>query len=63
MAMLIGAYAHYECTPQQAFDVLFSDATSDALAKRVLASLKSGVIEVRGELTKADADKAAQTIL
>ncbi|KAJ2308079.1 hypothetical protein H4S02_007412, partial [Coemansia sp. RSA 2611] len=59
-AALTTVYAHYECTTQEAFDVLFSNATTDAFAQRLLDSLKSGVAGVRGEINQADADKAAK---
>ncbi|KAJ1648220.1 hypothetical protein LPJ64_000481 [Coemansia asiatica] len=54
--------AHYECTTEQAFDVLFNNATTDALAQKILVSLEKGVIELRNEISQVDAEKAATTI-
>ncbi|KAJ1719425.1 hypothetical protein LPJ53_005815 [Coemansia erecta] len=55
--------AHYECTQQEAFDVLFNNGTADALAGRILESLKKGAIELRGEISQVDAAKAAGAIV
>ncbi|KAJ2707813.1 hypothetical protein FB645_000375 [Coemansia sp. IMI 203386] len=55
--------AHYECTTDQAFDVLFNNATADALAQRILVSLEKGVVELRDEISHVDAQKAATTIV
>ncbi|KAJ2882991.1 hypothetical protein FB639_002271 [Coemansia asiatica] len=45
--------AHYECTTEQAFDVLFNNATTDALAQKILVSLEKGVIELRNEISQS----------
>ncbi|KAJ2780766.1 hypothetical protein H4R18_003278 [Coemansia javaensis] len=63
LAMLAVGYAHYECTTQQAFDVLFSNSTTNAFAAQLLTSLRNGVAEVRGRLEGADAKQAANRIL
>ncbi|KAJ2692954.1 hypothetical protein H4R19_006070 [Coemansia spiralis] len=63
LAALAVADAHYECTTEQAFDVLFSNSTVDEFAKRLLVSLRSGVTRVSGRLESMDAEKAAQAIL
>ncbi|KAJ2203954.1 hypothetical protein IW145_003750, partial [Coemansia sp. RSA 521] len=62
-ALLSVARAHYECTTQEAFDVLFSNTTTDALAQRLLNSLKEGTAEIRGRTNNVDAERAAQHIL
>ncbi|KAJ2772760.1 hypothetical protein IWQ56_001244 [Coemansia nantahalensis] len=63
LAALAVADAHYDCTTQQAFDVLFSNSTVDAFAKQLLASLQSGAARVSSRLESVDAEKAAQAIL
>ncbi|KAJ2747277.1 hypothetical protein GGH94_004189 [Coemansia aciculifera] len=57
------ASAHYECTPQQAFDVLFNNATTSIIAERLLISLKSGVAKLRTDLNQTSAEEAAQRIM
>ncbi|KAJ2449462.1 hypothetical protein EV183_004887 [Coemansia sp. RSA 2336] len=63
VAAMSFAHGHYECTTEQAFDVLFGNATTDALAQRLLKSLQDGVVKVEHELSEVDADKAARDIL
>ncbi|KAJ2850300.1 hypothetical protein IWW36_001986 [Coemansia brasiliensis] len=63
LAVIACAHAHYECTTEQAFDVLFSNATTDALAQQLLKSLQRGVVTVEQELSEMDADKAARDVL
>ncbi|KAJ2629026.1 hypothetical protein H4R22_003562 [Coemansia sp. RSA 1290] len=63
LAAIAFAYGHYECTTEQAFDVLFGNATTDALAQQLLKSLQSGVVRVEQGLSEVDADKAARDIL
>ncbi|KAJ2746091.1 hypothetical protein GGI20_001643 [Coemansia sp. BCRC 34301] len=55
--------AHYECTPQQAFDVLFNNATTNIIAERLLVRLKSGVAKLRTDLNQTSAESAAQHIM
>ncbi|KAJ2031318.1 hypothetical protein GGI01_001703 [Coemansia sp. RSA 376] len=55
--------AHYECTPQQAFDVLFNNATTSIIAERLLISLKSGVAKLRTDINQTSAEDAAQRIV
>ncbi|KAJ2897198.1 hypothetical protein GGI21_004966 [Coemansia aciculifera] len=67
-AILLGAIAttasaHYECTPQQAFDVLFNNATTNIIAERMLVKLKSGVAKLRIDLNQTSAESAAQHIM
>ncbi|KAJ2821657.1 hypothetical protein FBU31_004831 [Coemansia sp. 'formosensis'] len=57
------ANAHYECTTQEAFDVLFNNATTDIVAERLLVSLKNGVAKLRTDLNQTSAESAAQRIM
>ncbi|KAJ2000872.1 hypothetical protein GGI04_003973, partial [Coemansia thaxteri] len=57
------AHAHYECTPQEAFDVLFNNATTNVLAERLLDTLKKGVVQLRSDLSQTSAENIARAIM
>ncbi|KAJ1992709.1 hypothetical protein GGI26_002526 [Coemansia sp. RSA 1358] len=54
--------AHYECTEEQAFELLLKNATV-VVSEQLLSALRNGAAELRGEVSQTDAKQAANAII
>ncbi|KAI7820370.1 hypothetical protein BX661DRAFT_189204 [Kickxella alabastrina] len=56
-------HAHYKCTTDEAFDVLFNDITADLLAEHILDYLKKGSVQWRNDIDQVDPRKSAVALI